>query len=259
MLQVASPDDEAIDARLARIDQVVRSETALVETDLLVLPELWAAGAFRYEQFVTAAEPFDGPTLSLARGWAKDHSLHVHVGSFVEADGDRLYNTAAVVSPAGDVLLKYRKVHLFGKNEAAVLTPGDDIAVAPVVELNVGLATCYDLRFPELFRSIIDAGATATAVCSAWPEARSAHWQLFTSARAVEEQMFVIGCNAVGTQNGIELAGSSRVVDPWGTVLAEAGGDEGFTYADIDPTLPERVRARFPVLADRRWPTHAAS
>lgn len=253
VFQVASPDDEGFDDRLARVDAAVRAETELGVCDLLVLPELWAAGAFRYDQFLNAAEPFDGPSLALARAWAEHHGIHVHVGSFVEVEADRLYNTAVVVAPSGHVALKYRKVHLFGRNEADVLTPGDAISVAPVIDVTLGLATCYDLRFPELFRSIIDAGATATAICSAWPEARAEHWRLFTSARAVEEQMHVIACNAVGSQNGLELAGLSRVVDPWGTVVAEAGTEEGFTYADLDAELPARVRARFPALADRRW------
>lgn len=254
LLQIASPDDESIEDRRARVDALVRAEDGLQATDLLVLPELWAAGAFRYEAFAASAEPFDGPSLALARGWAAAHGLHVHLGSLVEADAGCLYNTSAIVRPDGEILLKYRKVHLFGKNEAAALDPGSSVEVAAIDDLAVGLATCYDLRFPELFRSIVDAGATTTVVASAWPTARLGHWQLFTSARAVEDQMYVIGCNAVGTQNGVELAGFSRVVDPWGVVVAEAGIDEGFTHADIDADLPATVRARFPALADRRWP-----
>ena len=253
MLQVASPDDEGFDARRSRVDQMVRSEDALAHADLLVLPELWVAGAFRYDQFEAAAEPFEGPTLDVARSWASLHSLHVHVGSFVEHEGDHRYNTAVVVSPSGEVVHKYRKVHPFGRNEARLMTAGDSISVSPIDDLEVGLATCYDLRFPELFRSLVDAGAGATVVCSAWPTPRASHWRLFTSARAVEDQMYVIGCNAVGAQGRTELAGLSRIVDPWGAVVVEADNSEGFTYADIDPSLPAEVRDRFPALADRRW------
>jgi predicted amidohydrolase len=253
LLQIASPDDETVQDRLARIDAVVRAETGLADVDLLVLPELWAAGAFRYEQFAPSAEPFDGASLALARRWASEYGIHVHPGSFVEDDGGLLYNTSVVVRPEGEVVLKYRKVHLFGKNEAAALTPGDRVDVAAVDRLSVGLATCYDLRFPELFRSIVDAGATTTLIASGWPTARIAHWRLFTSARAVEDQMYVIGCNAVGVQSGVELGGRSRVVDPWGEVVVEAGTEEGFTYADVDPDLPATVRSRFAALADRRW------
>lgn len=253
LLQIASPDEETIASRRERVDAMVIAEVDLADADLLVLPELWAAGAFRYDQFVDAAEPFDGPTLALARSWASTFDLQVHAGSFVEEDGDRRYNTSVVVSPGGEVLLKYRKVHPFGRNEARLLTGGDELAVGRIGDLEVGLATCYDLRFPELFRGIVDRGAMATVIASGWPTARVAHWQLFTSARAVEDQMYVIGCNAVGAQAGTELAGLSRVVDPWGTVIVEAGTDEGFTYADIDATLPLQVRERFPALADRRW------
>ena len=253
LLQIASPDDESFAGRRARVDAIIRSEGGLTETDLLVLPELWVAGAFRYDQFVAAAEPFEGPTLDLASSWAMDLDLYVHAGSFVEAEGDHRYNTSVVVSPAGEVILKYRKVHPFGRAEARLLSGGDQLAIGRIGDIEVGLATCYDLRFPELFRSIVDAGAIATVVASGWPTARAEHWQLFTSARAVEDQMYVFGCNAVGNQAGTELAGLSRVVDPWGTVIVEADAEEGFSYADIDTNLPSQVRERFPALADRRW------
>ncbi|HWU33097.1 MAG TPA: carbon-nitrogen family hydrolase [Marmoricola sp.] len=252
-LQIASPDAESVDQRRARVDAQVRHETALTSCELLVLPELWAVGGFHYNEFRNAAEPFDGPSVQAAREWAALHDIHVHLGSFVEADGEHLFNTATVIAPDGDVVLKYRKVHLFGQNEASLMTPGDALAVAPVQELNLGIATCYDLRFPELFRSMVDAGANVLALGAAWPDARVEHWRLFTQARAVEEQLYVVACNAVGTHEGIFFSGGSRVVDPWGTVVAEADDQEGFLYADIDPTMPERVRSDFPVLADRRW------
>lgn len=258
LLQIASPDDESIDARRQRVDAMVLGESGLDAADLLVLPELWGAGAFNYRAFADSAEPLDGPTLALARSWARARQLYVHAGSFVEeADGSR-FNTSVLVDPTGALVATYRKVHLFGANEERELAAGDELAIASLDGVITGLATCYDLRFPELFRSILDAGATTTVICSGWPEARLEHWRLFTSARAVEDQMYVIACNAVGPQHGTVLGGASRVVDPWGEVIAEAGADEGFTYADIDPALPERTRASFPVVAHRRWNGHAA-
>jgi predicted amidohydrolase len=116
--------------------------------------------------------------------------------------------------------------------------------------------TCYDLRFPELWRQLVDAGAEVVLTPGAWPAVRREHWELFTTARAVEEQIFVIACNGVGAPRGRgALAGRSRVVDPWGTVVAEAGDDEGVTFATVDPRLVASVRAEFPVLADRRLGT----
>jgi len=262
LIQVASPDDESIEARRRRVDTMVRDETGLRTADALLLPELWGVGYFDFDGYAEAAEPLDGPTVALARGWARDLGIDVHVGSFVERDSaGRLSNTSVVVDPDGAVTNLYRKVHVFGygSREQELLTPGEMVSVAPLGTAPTGIVTCYDLRFPELFRSLVDLGAEQLAVCSAWPAARLAHWRLFTTTRAVEQQSWVAACNAVGEQRGTALAGHSRVVDPWGEVLVEAGSDEGFTFADVDLNLPARVRAEFPALADRRWPRPTSS
>lgn len=254
LLQVASPDDESVESRRARIDEAIRAEAGLGDVDLLVLPELWAVGCYHFNDYAAAAEPLDGPSVEFARGWARLHDLYVHTGSFVELDDGVLYNTSAIVAPNGEIVAKYRKIHLFGTDEAERLTPGASVSVVPLGDMTLGAATCYDLRFPELFRSIIDAGATVTALCSAWPATRAEHWRLLTSARALEDQMYVVACNAVGTHGRVASSGESRVVDPWGVVVAESGTDEGFLYADIDATMPASVRTSFPAVADRRWP-----
>lgn len=256
LLQLASPDTESVADRLARVDHLVRGEQRLAGTDLLVLPEMWTAGYFSFDAYAERSELFAGPTLAAARGWARDLGLTVHLGSFVERDDQgRLHNTSAVVNPDGTVGNVYRKVHLFGygSRESQLLTPGTSVATSEVSGLRTGITTCYDLRFPELFRSLVDEGAEMAAVCAAWPEARLAHWRLFTTVRAVEQQLYVIAVNAVGEQAGVTLGGHSRVVDPTGQVVVEAGQDEGFTFAEIDPALPAKVRAEFPALADRRW------
>lgn len=262
LLQLASPDAESVATRLARVDRMVRNERRLRDADLLVLPEMWTAGYFSFEEYTARAEPFDGPTLSAARGWARDLALTVHLGSFVEVDaaGD-LHNTSVVVDPDGQVANTYRKVHLFGygSRESQLLTPGTSVATSVIDGLPTGITTCYDLRFPELFRSLVDRGAEMAAVCAAWPEARLPHWQLFTTVRAVEQQLYVVAVNAVGEQAGVTLGGHSRVVDPTGQVVVEAGQDEGFTWAAVDPALPQKVRSEFPALADRRWPVTPSS
>jgi predicted amidohydrolase len=223
---------------------------------------MWTAGYFSFEQYADRAEPFAGPTLAAARSWATALQVFVHLGSFVEVDGaGRLRNTSAVVGPDGAVVATYRKVHLFGygSRESELLTPGDDLGVGPVAGPPTGITTCYDLRFPELYRSLVDEGAEQVVVCAAWPAARLEHWRLFTSVRAVEQQVNLIACNAVGEQQGVSLGGHSRVVAPTGEVLVEAGSDEGFTYAELDPGLPRRFRAEFPALADRRWSATTAT
>lgn len=257
LLQLASPGEESVEDRIARVAGMVDAEHDLHDTDLLVLPEMWTAGYFSFEQYASRAEPFEGPTLTAARSWARDFDLFVHLGSFVESGADgRLHNTSAVVAPDGTVVTAYRKVHLFGygSRESELLVPGDRLGVGHVAGPTSGITTCYDLRFPELFRSLVDEGAEQLIVCAAWPAARLEHWRLFTSVRAVEQQANLVACNAVGEQAGVALGGHSRVVAPTGEVLAEAGTDEGFTYAEVDSGLPRKIRAEFSALADRRWP-----
>jgi predicted amidohydrolase len=256
LIQVASPDDESVPARLDRVSAAVLGEAGLRDADLLVLPEMWTAGYFSFDEYAARAESLAGPTVTAARGWATALGLRVHLGSFVEVDDrGRLHNTSVVLGPDGSIENTYRKVHLFGygSRETQLLTPGTSVGTSPVGELPTGITTCYDLRFPELFRSLVDDGAEQVLVCAAWPEARLAHWRLFTTVRAVEQQLYVVACNAVGEQQGVRLGGHSRIVDPTGQVVVEAGRDEGFTFADVDPGLPRRVRADFPALADRRW------
>lgn len=257
LLQVASPDAETAAGRLARVSDAVMREARLRAVDLVILPELWTTGYFNFEEYARRAESLDGATVAAARAWAATHRLHVHLGSFVELDErGRLYNTSVVVAPDGKVLGTYRKVHLFGheSRESQLLTPGDRVCSTDVAGIGTGFTTCYDLRFPELYRSLVDEGAEQVLVCAAWPEARLEHWRMFTSVRAVEQQVLLVACNAVGEQQGVRLGGHSRVVAPGGDVLVEAGGDEGFTFVDVDPDLPRRARAEFPALADRRWP-----
>ncbi|TDC48754.1 carbon-nitrogen family hydrolase [Actinomadura sp. KC345] len=248
LVQVSSPAGEPVGERRERVGDLVLGSG---DVDLVVLPELWAAGYFSFDAYDAEAEPFEGPTLDAARGWARELDAHVHLGSFVERDGNgRLFNTAVLLSPAGEVEHVYRKIHVFGyrSREAELLTPGDEAEVASTGLGRVAATTCYDLRFPELWRGLVDGGAHIVIVPAAWPAARLEHWRLFTSCRAVEEQVLLIACNAAGA----ELGGHSRVVDPWGAVLAEAGTEEGVTRCDVDPAVVGRAREEFPVLADRR-------
>ncbi|MER0246736.1 carbon-nitrogen family hydrolase [Streptomyces sp. HSW2009] len=255
LVQVASPADESPTDRRARVGRMV---AAAAGADLVVLPELWAPGYFAFDRYAEYAESLTGPTVTAARAWARELGSHLHLGSVVERDAQgRLFNTAVLLAPDGSLVHTYRKVHVFGhaSREAALLTPGDRLAVAAAPWGQVAATTCYDLRFPELWRDLVDRGAQTVITPAAWPAARREHWRLFTTARAVEQQVLLIACNAVGVQgDGVELGGHSRVVDPWGTVLVEAGTDEGVTRCEVDPGIVAQVRAAFPVLADRRWP-----
>ncbi len=222
--------------------------------DLVVLPELWTTGAFAFEEFGAQAEPLEGPTYEAMAKAASDAGVWLHAGSVPEraADG-RLYNTSLVFSPSGDLAAAYRKIHRFGfdKGEAVLMGAGRELVTVRLPGTTLGVATCYDLRFPELFRSLVDAGAETLAVPAGWPERRRSHWTLLARARAVENQAFVLACGTAGTHAGVPQAGHSIVVDPWGEVLAEAGADEEVLTVEFDPAQVARTREQFPALKDR--------
>ncbi|MGH3495576.1 MAG: nitrilase-related carbon-nitrogen hydrolase, partial [Sciscionella sp.] len=201
------------------------------------------------------AEPLEGDTVAAAQQWAKNLGCFLHLGSVLERTPDGLlYNTAVLIDSHGEIVHTYRKIHVFGyqSREAELLTAGTGVTVAGTSLGQIAATTCYDLRFPELWRALVDGGAETVIVPAAWPEVRREHWRLFTSCRAVEQQVIVVACNAVGTQDGTVLGGYSRIVDPWGTVLAEADDQEGITTCEVDAGVVAQARKEFPVLADRR-------
>jgi predicted amidohydrolase len=248
VIQLSYGDDETV---VARVDRVVASVLAQQGADLVVLPELWPNGGFAYDSWEASAEPLDGPIVTALRTAARRLGALVHMGSLVERDETgRLFNTSVLLGPDGEIRATYRKIHLFGfgEGEPKLMTPGDDI----VVHDGLGLATCYDLRFPEQFRRLLDAGAEVVLMPAAWPAKRVAHWRLLAQARAVENQSFVVACNTAGTHSGVPMGGGSIVVDPWGSVLAEAGTDEEVLVVDLDLDVVARTRSGFPILDDRR-------
>jgi len=252
LLQVDSALDAPQPDRVARVAELVRAQAG---ADLVILPELWAHGAFAYERWVDTAEPVDGPTVTALAAAARDLDAIVHAGSIIELaeDGQR-YNTAVTLSPAGEVMARYRKLHRFGfgQGEATVLSAGTGPVTVDLAGTRTGIATCYDLRFPELFRALVDRGAELFVLSSAWPDKRIRHWRLLTQARAVESQGYVLACNAAGEHAGVRLGGGSLVADPWGDVMAEAGEGPEVLTVEIDPSQVARTRKSFPVLADRR-------
>ncbi|MFJ5290415.1 MULTISPECIES: carbon-nitrogen family hydrolase [unclassified Streptomyces] len=252
LLQIAVNPAESPASRRLRVADLVRDQSG---ADLVVLPELWPVGAFAYESFAAEAEPLDGPTHEAMAKAARDAGVWLHAGSIVEQDPEGpLYNTSLVFSPEGERAAVYRKIHRFGfdKGEAVLMGAGDALVTVDLPETTLGLATCYDLRFPELFRGLTDAGAHLLVVPAGWPERRRSHWTLLAQARAVENQAYVLACGSAGTHADVPQAGHSIVVDPWGEVLAEAGPDEEVLTVELDPALVARTREQFPALKDRR-------
>jgi predicted amidohydrolase len=234
---------------------------------LVALPELFGFLG-RGAELAAGAEPLDGPTVAWARQLATTHDVWLLAGSFVERDGDHLYNTSCLVGPTGELVATYRKIHLFdvevpgtGGHESDLYTAGTAPVNATADGIGVGLTICYDLRFPELYRILTLRGASVLAVPSAFTAATGRdHWELLVRARAVENQVYVLAPDQCGTSaDGTPRHGHSLVVDPWGRVLADAGEGEGLAIADVDPAELTRVRELLPSLANRRpqayrWP-----
>ena len=268
VLQVAYGDDEPVHERVERVAALVRAQAG---ADLVVLPELWAHGGFDYRAWADRAETVDGPTMTAMSKAARDAGVVLHAGSIVERlprdaapgtdrgpQGRGLWNTSVLLGPDGERLATYRKIHRFGfgAGEPALIEAGDEV-VAPTLTIRdeqvvTGLTTCYDLRFPELYRRLVDAGARLVLVPAAWPVARVEAWTLLGRARAIEDQVVLVQCNTAGTHAGVTMGGRSQVVDAAGAVLAQAGDGEEVLVADVDVTAVDDWRERFPVLADRR-------
>ncbi|MFE4253201.1 carbon-nitrogen family hydrolase [Streptomyces sp. NPDC056910] len=253
LIQIRVDDDESPNSRRLRAASMVREQAG--SADLVVLPELWTTGAFAYEAFATEAEPLEGPTYEVMAKAASDAGVWLHAGTIPERDPDGpLYNTALVFSPAGELAAAYRKIHRFGfdKGEAVLMGAGEELVTVRLPETVLGVTTCYDLRFPELYRGLVDRGAETLLVSAGWPERRRAHWTLLAQARAVENQAYVLACGTAGTHAGVPQAGHSVVVDPWGQIVAEAGADEEVLTVEFDATGVAATRERFPALKDRR-------
>ncbi|RFU87106.1 carbon-nitrogen family hydrolase [Streptomyces triticagri] len=267
LLQIAADPQESVNSRRQRVASLVREQAG---ADLVVLPELWTTGAFAYDAFATEAEELTGPTYEAMSAAAREAGVWLYAGSIVERAKDatgeeRLYNTTLLLDPDGTLVRTYRKIHRFGfdKGEAVLMGAGTEPATAELPDTTIGLTTCYDLRFPELYRRLTDAGAETLVVAAGWPERRRAHWTLLAQARAVENQAYVLACGSAGIHADIEQAGHSIVVDPWGEVLAEAGSGEEVLSVEFDPAKVAKTREQFPALKDRRLgldaPSHVAS
>ncbi|WP_327430158.1 carbon-nitrogen family hydrolase [Streptomyces sp. NBC_01236] len=251
LLQIDVNDIESVASRRLRVAALVREQAGV---DLVVLPELWTTGAFAYEGFEAEAEPLEGPTYEVMAKAASDAGVWLHAGSIPERDPEgALYNTSLVFSPSGELAASYRKIHRFGfdKGEAVLMGAGAELVTVRLPETVIGVATCYDLRFPELFRGLVDAGAETFVLPAGWPERRRSHWTLLAQARAVENQAYVLACGTAGTHAGVPQAGHSIVVDPWGEVLAEAGAGEEILTVEFDPAKVATTREQFPALKDR--------
>jgi len=246
-----------IDKALSLIDQAASSGARLV-----VLPEIWTYMGDP-DRNRENAEPIPGDLTMRLSERARRHGIYLHAGTFAElVEGDeRVRNTAVVFDPEGEIIATYRKIHMFdvtldgvaSYQESATVAPGDEVVTFDLDGVRLGLATCYDLRFPEIFRrATLARGAEILTVIASWPLPRDQHWLTLLRARAIENQAYVIGVNRSGTDPKFTYFGRSLIVDPKGEVIADAGPDAGVIRANINVDFVRQWRRDFPALADAR-------
>ncbi len=233
------------------------AEAARRGSDLVVFPELWDTG-YDLTRALELGTPTDRGRFAEVAELARQHHVHI-VGSMLEAaagqsgESARVYNTAVWFAPDGTQAGVYRKLHLFrGMQEDRYMAAGSSPVLLDLPWGRTGLAICYDLRFPELFQGYALGGAVMAVIPAQWPHPRMAHWQTLLRARAIENQMIVVGCNRVGADGDTRFGGRSAVIDAWGEPLVEGGEAEALLTVEVDLGHVNDVRGRIPVFEDRR-------
>jgi omega-amidase len=216
---------------------------------LAVLPEMWSSG-FAYGQLREMAEK--SPVFLRYLGELASTYEMVIVGSVPELADGNIYNTAVVLDHRGRCAGSYRKIHLFTLHEEdRHFSGGDSPVVCDTQTGRLGVLICYDLRFPELARAMALRGATVLVVPAQWPTSRISHWRTLLRARAIENQLFMVACNACGSDDRLQYGGASAIISPWGEPLAEAGSEEVELTAELDFAEIEVYRQMIPCFADR--------
>ena len=237
-----------VDANLAYVREAL-PRVAAQGANLAVLPEMWSSG-FAYKNLNELALRTKGIVDELLELSAR-HKL-VIVGSMPEPNGDKVFNTIYVIDN-GALAGVYRKIHLFSLlGEDRAFSGGDSWLLAETTVGKVGVIICYDLRFPELSRRLAVEGAEIICVPAQWPRPRQDHWRTLLRARAIENQLFIVSCNACGLVGKLDFFGMSMIIDPKGEVLAEAGEIEGEIIAPLDLQVMTKWRAQIPCFNDRK-------
>jgi len=213
--------------------------------------------------FRASAAPIPGPFTDAFAAVARDRDAWILLGSLAETSPDprRPYNTSVLIAPTGEIAATYRKIHLFDvavddgpvDTESARVTAGTEPCVVDVDGVAVGLTICYDLRFPELYRTLAQAGAEVLTVPANFTERTGRdHWEVLLRARAIENGAYVLAPSQISGPPGQPAFGRSMIIDPWGTVIAQAPDGVGIITADIETDRVTAVRRQIPVLANRR-------
>jgi predicted amidohydrolase len=236
-----------------RVERVKRLASEIHDADIIFLPELWISGAFATRDLYLKSSEIAEQTLEDFAKIAKLNKCWIIPGSFpIKNLSGKLRNICFAIDSNGSVVNSYTKNHLFGfgSGESEFFEPGNTFQNVNSPWGILGLSICYDLRFPELYRTMVVAGAEILIVISAWPKSRIDHWNTLLKARAIENQCFVIGVNSYGSQLGSEMAGSSTVISPDGRTVMPSIENNDLLSFDLDLGNLKSLRNEFPVLAD---------
>lgn len=237
-----------IDWNVARVQELLH-QLEKAQCRLAVLPEMWSCG-FAYRKLREMAKRTPS-IVKMLRELALASEM-VLVGSLPESEGESIYNTSYVIDTDGRIAGTYRKIHLFSLHgEERHFAPGDRTVVVPTAVGKLGIMTCYDLRFPELARRLALDGAEILCLSAQWPDTRIEHWSVLLRARAIENQLFVIGCNGCGKEGKLQYAGRSAIISPSGAALAEGGSEEATVCARLELDEIKTVRNLIGCFADR--------
>jgi len=223
--------------------------------ELIVFPEMIDTG---YSMLAIQKHATSGKEGAVREFQVMARQLSIAIIAGVsDRDGEQIYNSQVFINPSGDILARYRKTHLVTAaplDERPVFTPGDRFASCEFNEFKFGLTICYDIRFPEVTRTLtLEHGANVFVNSSAWPFPRLEHLRILALTRAIENQSYLIVANRVGTDDGVTFCGTSAIIDPYGVILAAASADrEEIIYADISKDIVELVRNRMRVFEHRR-------
>jgi predicted amidohydrolase len=219
-------------------------------TDLILLPEMWSTG-YDFPNFSRLAG--STPALLEKLGALAIQQSAAIGGTMLEQEGGRFYNTFYLINPAGEIISRYRKIHLFSlMNEPNFLSPGREVVISRIKDIPVGLMTCYDLRFPEFSRQLAIQGTHVLLISAQWPKQRAAHWEALLKARSIENQLFIVACNRIGQGTEQVFPGLSAVYDPWGEQILKTPRRQGVFSCQLDFNQLQTARQTIDIFSDRR-------
>jgi predicted amidohydrolase len=227
------------------------AEAARRGSNLIIFPEMWITGC-DWPNIGRLAMQQESVVAEVA-AIARQHQVWLNGSMLTLNESGNPSNTSILFDPTGQPAGVYRKIHLFGvMEEDQYLSPGQQLTTVETSWGQSGLAICYDLRFAEMFRSYALSGVNMVYLPAEWPHPRLAHWQILLRARAIENQMFMVGVNAVGSDGTYTFFGHSAIIDPWGNAVIEGGESELLLTATIETDMVAEVRRKIPVFKDRR-------